>query len=712
MAIEFKDNNKAKINNSYKPSDKLQRDRMQVYRRYTDMKNGRFISGRNIEESWEKWTKQYESWRPDKSYDDWQSNIVPPFTTTLVERALAEMVGQTVRPKVIPRGIEDEAKARLMNYIVDYSWEKGDGDLQLADSLKQMLVLGKTVWQEDYFMSKREVQMLKKLDLENNNEEYVKKTIYDFNDVYGETVNLFDFYIDPAAKTINRGRYRAKDVIRRYIVDYDIFMEMFKDSIWDQFGATKYVKPGSRGDYYRYYQPPTGIRQNEVEILFYWSIVPDKMIIVANDVVIRDGPIPYNHKQLPFAEGTDISRVDGYFWARGEPELLESIQDELTTLRRMRIDRQHLDIFKTAFVSNRELLEEDENYVHPSAFIPVDDPGAVKVLEYQDINPSAYREEELLKEDGRQVTGVMNPQSSSTATEAAIFKESTMKSLQMKIWRVSRELLTNVLRLRVPNIVQYYSVPNVENILGEVESAKFRRIVTQDVALEIGRDGNLKEKPENGLHFFDVTPDMVTPSYGSFDYRLTAEPELPLSKPLKQQKANEFMQHPVVAAAMQAGYYDVNKMADELSKINDFEPEKFKAEGGVVQEGAVDEGTLLEMANRENQEMLNGAAIPGTPYATKDHTALHLAFMGSETFKQGFNEQVAQAFTKHILEEKTAQEMRDQGTPEGGLGQQGQMAQMGRGQGAGIMGGAAKATSPGRLVGSEALPDGMPKLKI
>lgn len=707
MALEFKDLNDAEINQEYNPPDKIQADRKRVYERYQKMKNGRNIRGADITKLWDKWEKQYESWRPPKKYiDEWQSNIVPPFTTTIVERALAEIVGQTVRPAIRGRGEEDKDKAKILEHIVDYSWYVGDGDLELFDSLKQCLVLGKTIWQEDYRLEEREVQILKGLSLKEDEREfnYVKKNIIDFNDVYGENVSLRNFFIDPAAKTINRGRYRASDCIRRYILSYDSFMEMFKGSIWDQFGDTDKVRPGARSDFYQYYEPSRGVWNDEVELLFYWSRTPDKMIIVANDVVIRDDPNPYNHKQLPFAEGSDVTRLDG-FYARGEPELLESIQDELTTLRRMRIDRTHMDIFKPTFISNRELLGEDENILHPGAMIPVDDPSSVKELNNSDINPSAYREEALLKEDGREVTGVMNPQPSGTATEAAIFKESTMKTLQLKLWRLSRELVGSAMKLRVPNIVQYYDAPNVASIVGD--ASEYRRIVTEGVRLDIDREGNLMEQDERGYHFFDVKPGMVTPKYGGFDLVITAEPELPLSKPLRQDKISEFMQHPVIVQAVQNGYYDVNKMADTLSEEFEYDPEEFK-QPEAPQEPMVDEEQILELANRENEIMLGGRMLPGTPYAPQEHTQVHLAFLSSPTFAENMNEDAIAAFTRHILEEARAQEARQSGgQPKAGLGQP--MAGPGQQKGSeieGIMGSKLKSAAPGRMIGKERVPGG------
>lgn len=671
--INFRDNSKAKLNSIYKPGDKIQNDRRAVYKRYAEMKQGRG----EVETKWDKWERQYDAWRPDKSADDWQSNIVPPFTTTIVEKSLAEIVDQTIQPKATARGAEDVVRAKIINYVKNYTWEIGDGDLQLYASLKQNLVLGKTIWQDDYWQDKRQVRILKKYNPKTHEEEYVEKEVFDFDDVYGETVPLQEFFVDEAARTINMGRYKANDCIRRYIMNYDTFQEYFIKSRYDQFGVANLVKPGGDLNYWQFYQPPTGIdRDNQVEVLWYWGRRPDKLIIVANDVVIRDGPNPYNHKQLPFAEGSDVPRLRG-FWAKGEPELLESLQDELTTIRRMRIDRQHMDIWKMFLVSNRETLDEDEGIIAPSRFLFVDDPvNSIKPLEYRDLNPSAYREEELLKQDAREVTGLESPRPTSTATEAAIFKESTMKALRMKIWLLSRELLTNIARLRIPNIVQFYSTPKVVNIVGEKKMAQYRQIRTSDTELSIQKNtGELLENKKKGDYFFIVSPEMIVPQYGSYDLKLGGDPTFPISKPLQQQRIAEFMQHPLTQLNIQSGYWDAGKMGDSFAETMDYDPEDFRKETEVNKEQPVDESTLYEMANRENEQMIAGNSIEGTPGATRGHTNIHLAFMSSPTFKQGVNDKVIGIFTKHILWEEKAEQARAGANPKQ------LMAQMGGQQG-------------------------------
>lgn len=695
----FKDNLKAGINSHYQPPENIQAIRHYIYYRYQQMKDARS----KYEKDWDRGEKYYEAWREERATDDWQTNIVPPFTTGIIEKELAEVVNQTVQPTVSARGPEDVPKAKLVNYIKDYSWEVGYGDLELYSSLKQCLITGTTFWQEDFWRENRKVKLMTSYDYEKKEEVYEEVDLTEHDDVYGETVPLEDLFVDEKARTINRGRYRAKDVIRRYIMDLNTFKSIMQGPIWDQFGSVQYVKVGGDTNYWQYYHPPDGIsKENDVEVLFYWSrsIMPengevqDWLTIIANDVVTRAGPNPFNHKQLPFAEGKDIPSRN-QLYARGEPKLLESLQDEITTIRRMRIDRQHIDIWKMFLVSNRETLTDQDAVVAPSKFLFVDDPrNSIVPLEYRDVNPSAYREEEMLKADGRFVTGMESPMPANSATEAAIAKEVTTKQLALKLWLWSRELVTQIAELRVANIIQFYQSPKIERIIGPkgtsqyksmIEEAEMqnqlvmvngeafrkrpRNIATKNVALEMTRDGKLLEKKTPGKeNFFDIPPDMLIPSRGRFDLKLGAEPSLPISKSLRQQRAGEFMQHPIIMAAVEKGYYDVGKMADKLSETNEYSPEDFKvdtSQQGQVGEPQIDMSQQLELANEENRLVMEGQRIKGAPYATREHIDIHLAFMESDQFKQNATPEIIANMSYMVMWEQKALETREQSAGNG-----------------------------------------------
>src|SRR5688500_13019999 len=121
MPVKFKDKSDADINKKYKPSEKIQAIRKFIYYRYAQMKDSRA----KYEADWDRADRKYEAYREEVTSDDWQTNIVPPFTTAIVERILAETVNQTLQPTVSARGPEDAPKAKLLNYIKDYTWEQG-----------------------------------------------------------------------------------------------------------------------------------------------------------------------------------------------------------------------------------------------------------------------------------------------------------------------------------------------------------------------------------------------------------------------------------------------------------------------------------------------------------------------------------------------------------------------------------------------------------
>jgi hypothetical protein len=185
---------------------------------------------------------------------------------------------------------------------------------------------------------------------------------------------------------------------------------------------------------------------------------------------------------------------------------------------------------------------------------------------------------------------------------------------------------------------------------------------------------------------------------------MSAEPTLPVSKPLLQQKVNELSNNPIIMAAIEQGHIDPGKMADKILEVNDFDPDELKAEvpqqGG--QQGMVDEQQLLELANRENEIMLEGKKLGPTPYASRGHTNIHLAFINSEPVKnlpRAKFDDFINNISAHVLGESTAQELREQGGSRAG------MPQPPTSVGQGVEGSEAKATNPALMIGAEGVPN-------
>ena len=658
----------AKIRDSYNPTDEKQLEiRKHVYTRLGQMKDARA----EYDKDWDKWMRQWDSTRIERKADDWKSNIKIPMTSSIIESMLSELNNQELKPWVLPRGSEDEGKATVMNAILEYTWDTAKSDVALMEIIKDALIFGTGIGQE-YFW--REPRTLK--DEKGNDTK-----VLEYDDCYLEPVKLEDFYIDEKARAFS-GPYGARDCIRRYIMDYDDFRTFFTGEKWDPFNVAQYVKPGGDTNYYEFYKPSERLdHSHEVEVLWYRSKPDDLLAIVANDVLVKAGPLPDRHKQLPFVKVGDIKRPHK-FYDKGESELLESLSDENDVLRRMVIDRNHLDIDKPILVSDTLTMEDEDAIARPHGIIPVGDVNSVKPLEYSDVAGSVFKSLELIGDDKVRVTGMderqMSVQKAGTATEAAILKEATLKRLGLKIWQIKNDTLVDLGRLRVSNIMQYYSQPKLQEVVGEEAVARaqaagvliakdgknfkksYRSIRLQDQKMEIDQTRTPKIQPSRGTSFFDAKPEFFMPTHGGYDIRYKASSDLPISKPLEQQKADEMYDRLATNQTV-----DQWKLAEYLIKSRGKSPEDFKAQAP-GQRDEISLQKMIDLAGMENDEMLRGNEVGPTPYAAPVHTEQHIAFIKSEKFKTEVtpedSEKILQLFSNHIMGETTAQEARGEGS--------------------------------------------------
>lgn len=686
-------NKQPKIRENYDPNQE-EKDTIQfVYQRKREMEDSPMRQ--KAMEMADKGLQAWEALREAKKEDDWQSNHYVPLTQSMVETALSEMIDQNTRPFYLPRGQEDVPKATVYSHIDEYAWEVGDADLQMYDILKGALIKGTSVAQEYYWQERRVVQ---ESSIQNKKEVLTETNVIDFDDVYMEDVRLEDFYVDEFSRGFS-GPYAARDCIRRYIMNIEDFKVMFSGKQWNPLGNAQYVKAGGDTDFYEYYKPPQGINHSkQVEVLWYWAEKPkDWLIIVANDVLIKKSPNPYKHKKLPFARALAVKRLNS-FYGKGLAEILESTQDEMNTIRRMTIDRAHLDIDKMFFVSSRLTLNEEDLIARPHGMIPVDDVNGSKPVEYGDVPRSVEIALSHLEDDAIISTGI-NPRAQSlpqagTATEAAILKESTLKRLKLILWLLRKEFLIPHARLRMSNILQYYSQPRLEKIVGDESTQEFKnevaKLEAQGLLLQTGGDYYKKSyrtvrlqdkqfttdvkglpqiQPATGFTFFEADPKYFVPvSKEGFDIRFMAGTEIEISKPLMQTKMLELYDRVSQVALAVPNSYDIVKLTDKvIETYPNINPNELKPDEAVQSDQEQRLQMQIDLAGMENKMMMQGKDVPPTPYASPAHTRVHTTFMKSPEFQQNASSQVVQIFTNHVVGELGLQNLRN--NPQGQPGQ-------------------------------------------
>lgn len=691
MATNTKEKKEPKIRQYYKPDEKEEELISMVYDRFDSMKDNP-----KRQEAETEWNNAQKAWdqvqEDDENLEDWQADYFVPLTTGVVESALSEMLDQSPRPIILPRSNEDKAKATVMKHAFEYTWEIADGDEELENVLKDCLIYGNGFAQEFYWKDRRMIKKLKSVKKNGKKqsvEEYEEIETFDYDDCYMESVSPFELFFDETARTINRGPYKARDAIRRYVMKMDDAKLFFSGEIWDPLGNMRFVRPGGDTDWYSYYKPPEDVdKTEEVEVLWYWSRRPeDWLIIMINDVLIKASPNPYKHKQLPFAMTYDVKRPHQFFH-KGEPKILESIQKELNTMRRMIADRNHLDIDKMWLVQRNETYSEDDVISRPHGMIRVDDPANYKPVEYGDIPQSVGLTLQELRRDSVTSTGIevrtQDSKPAATATDAAIMQAALVKRIAAKLRRLEKGFLVDIGRMRVANIVQFYSQPKLERIIGEagtkeyvdaVASAKKEGIYHevdgvgfQERYKEIrvtGRElipnerGTITEKPHPGYNFFKMKPDTFIPAArGGFDIRFEAGSTMPVSKPLMAKQTQDAVAMLMPLATAGIGY-DPVKLGDDLLKSLDKDPENYHIESEEKDVASAQEEMTINMASQENEEVTKGNPIPpvGTPYATPAHTMIHISYMKSPQGKS-MPQPYFELLTKHAMGEITAQQMR------------------------------------------------------
>ena len=662
----------------YTPSDAQMEKILWVSQRLDQM-DGDYRQAKEKE-----WRSADDAYKPPRSENTgWESKIVPPLTTSIIEAEISHIIEYDTTPLLVGRTPGDDKFAAIKQKILEYTKDKGKFKYQLFLILKSMLIRGDGIGYEFVYRDARKVQVPKGLDKKGNIEyEEVDKVFFELP--YLKYVPLEDVYFDETALAL-RGPDGCKDAIYVKYYQLEDFKNTFRGSK-DPLGNAKFVRGG--GEIVKNYTFKRGEEQGElVEVLEYWNrgIPYDAKWVVANGVLLENGPNPYDHKELPFIKVCDVPELNS-FYSTGEAELLRDIQKEITTIRRMRLDRQHLQIDKMFLVGDSETsIDDDELTVRPHGIFHVADVNNVKALEYSDIKPSAYQEEDRLKEDATKVTGMddrMQSSSSSsarTATEAAILKEATLQRLRTKLFLLEIDTLVDFTRLRESNMRQYMREPKLVGILGEkgsqvykdaVNTAKKESLLAMQgeeayrkeyntIPIEGERfykdkeSGDIQSEKIEGRSFLQILPEYLDPE---MDVRYQAAPDLPVSKALDAQRFSEVYQSLVKNQS-----YDPAKLGAELLRVNGKDADEFKAQGqgeSVPSEDVADIQKLVDLASQENEDMMNGTDVLSTPYATSKHTEIHYAFMESPDFVNEKDLTIMSIFTQHVLGEAKAQKQR------------------------------------------------------
>lgn len=654
----------------YKPNKRQRNIRRQVYIRYYQMRDNDWRT--EAERDWQHADQEYQMWFPGGSAlgptstnTDWQSHpnrqtvtdmdgkrskIRLPDSFAAIQAHMQENLERRSRPRLTGTESSDEPIEEFANSLINYNMNNTDFDYQWYMAGIAAAIRGTAFIYDYYRVDKRWVKDVEDVDAEGKLT-YKEKQITDFDDDYSQWLPNEFCYIDEKARHIND----AVDGVRREILNIREFQRIYgmkKDCI-----NVEFVQRGGDVSTRAFFKLPRDISGNDVEVLHYYNRALDVYWITANWTVIRDGPIPWKHKEIPFAVRC-YYRVPGRFWGMGIPKVLMMLAEERNSIRNLNMDRQNLQINKMFLHNNLYDITEEDLISRPHGLISVDAGNqklddVLKPLEYGDVPASYFKTEQIMIEDIIRATGIDTrltdvPQGT-TATSAAITKETMLKRVNMLSTLDEMDTIIRLGRLKWSNIQFFYPLGRMDIIHEDNEERQeqvFKTITSNGRKFRIQNENGqptLKMEDITGSSSFILNKKMAKYIEGSFDVTVDSTQFTPVSRVIQQTKATEMfsllMGNPATLSKL-----DVGKAISRLLSLNDEQPKDWLT--GFNQ----DPGTTMLAAETENRVMAAGQPLAATPGATEEHTLVHLMFTESTTY-QSLPPHVKQIFAEHIMGE-------------------------------------------------------------
>ena len=515
------------------------------------------------------WLENYQNYRayvdPQKEAEraeDGKSTLFVPYlhsvVETIVPRITDTILAQRPYIKPLPRESSDIEGAEANEVLLDYQLEQIKFKRKVTDWVKMSTIFNtgivKVPWVKQTKKVKQKVEKMPKnvVDLMNRLVKYgpdemmlteeVEKEVTQYEGPDIELVDIFDFFPDPYASSVEDARY----VIHRSLKPLSHVKNMINQKIYKT--TMKEVEKTSRPeDKHRdsMIERLTDIGlANEpehddgmVEILEYWE--DNRVITLINrEIVARDEENPYHHKEKPFVVIKDTN-VPLEFWGIGVMEINKRLQAEMNTIRNQRLDIVSGSINNTWFIEEGA-LDDDELVLGPNAINWVR-PGNQKSIGDkiypvgpQKISPAAWTEEDVIKSDIQESTGVTQyvkgiaPNGQATATEITSLQREANYRFKQKILNVI-EGIEKVGDLMIKLNQQFITTEQYIRISGERADQ-----------LKYNQAPDYMQNFQEPFTFLQISPESIM---GNYDISVASTALEPLAdKQVKRQQLMEFMQ--------------------------------------------------------------------------------------------------------------------------------------------------------------------------
>jgi hypothetical protein len=238
-----------------------------------------------------------------------------------------------------------------------------------------------------------------------------------------------------------------------------------------------------------------------IEVIRYYNKGKDQYIILANGVVLLDSPLLLGKKKkwYPFAKSVYEPFSFDFFYGNSLPNTLMGEQDIINSLYNMALDRTYKSMMANLLIgnTNKDDFDLEDTNVGVDTRIYVQDINQVKEMPIEGLRESDIKMIDIIGK-GLDLTSVDQNQQGIqgrgvTAREVVIANENA-KRLKGIVYMFITALWIQKLKLRMMNILTYYTKPKVKNVIAEGQEGtidEYQNYIVDGMKLTGNQKGNL-----------------------------------------------------------------------------------------------------------------------------------------------------------------------------------------------------------------------------
>lgn len=499
------------LNHVYEDFNSMETERNNRWRQFND---------RDLKEYLDDCEKRVNCYvPPENDKEDWQANFFHPVTRNKLKAIIAAVALGLPRTEIKAQNEEggiDYKRAEIMRNLVRSSYETGNPEEDNFFTCWEMEVKGTAIEYEGHAITRYKRKEITSVDLVTGEVEWDEKE----ENVDDECVsflipleNMFiaDFYIRDIQKqpylawadymherTFQNefGEYKNAEFVigwNKKKEETDSKIQAKKDQLVKDDELTFYTEDWKK----------RVTDKDFVEVLRYYNKERDEYIIVANGVMIMESPLLWGktQKKYPFAKEISEPFSSGnFFYGKALPDTLMGEQDVINSLYNMAIDKTYRSLVPPMLIgdSNKDAFDLEDEETTMDTKIYVSDIAQVKPMDIQGVNPGDIKMMDIIGR-GLDLSSVdANQQGVAgrgvTAREVVIANENA-KKLKGMLYMFISNMWVQKYRLRILNILTYYTLPKVKKVVGEDGKEntidKYRKFSVENTELSNGQQGTL-----------------------------------------------------------------------------------------------------------------------------------------------------------------------------------------------------------------------------